>query len=914
MAVSYDARPTAVATLKDSLSMRPHYLDRMFAPRAVAVFGASERPEAVGTRVFRNLLDAGFKGEVYPINPKHVQVFEHPCHPDIESIGAPVDLVVIATPAPTVPDIIRRCGEHGVGTAIVLSAGFREAGPEGKALEKHMLDEARQYRMRIVGPNCLGVIRPAIGLNATFGKDSALPGKLALVSQSGAICTALLDWANARGLGFSAVVSMGDAADVDFGDVLDYLAMDPGTHGILLYVEGISEARSFMSGLRAAARLKPVVVVKSGRHSEGLRAAISHTGAIVGSDDVFDAALQRAGVVRAMTVDQLFAAAQMLSKRHRVHGNRLAIITNAGGPGVMATDRAVDLGVQIAELDPQTIAGLDAQLPEHWSQGNPVDILGDAPAERFRVAAEACLKDRNVDGLLVMLTPQAMTDALAVAKAVAEIARGSSKPVLTCWMGERHVREAREYANAHDLPTFTNPEGSVEAFAYLATHQRNQRLLMQVPGPLGERSEPDIKGAELIIDSALAERRSVLTMTEAKAVLSTFGIPVSPSIEVGSANEALVAAESLGFPVAMKISDPALTHKTDVGGVRLNIANAEAVRSTYHHLIEAVQAQSGKDVSRVTVERMFTNPDGRELLVGVVRDPVFGPVIGFGAGGTAVEILRDRAIALPPVNTVIARSLIEQTRVSRLLGAYRNLPPVDMGALERVLRRVSEMVCELPRLRELDINPLFADENGVQAVDARIVVGLDEPGRDRYQHMAIHPYPTRLVRHWQTPDGTDITIRPIRPEDAEIEQAFVRSLSPQAKRFRFMQSLRELTIEMLVRFTQLDYDREMALIAVVQEDGKEKEIAVARYAMNPDGESCEFAIVVADQWQGRGIGSEIMRNLMGAARHRGIRVMEGQVLADNTGMLELVKFLGFDTVKSREDPGIYDVSKRLDAN
>ena len=890
--------------------MPSHHLDRLFDPRTVAVFGASERPESVGARVFENLHE-GFKGDLYPINPKHEMVFGHRCYSDIESIGGPVDLAVIATPARTVPEIIHRCGEHGVNSAIVLTAGFREAGQRGRKLERAMLSEARRYRMRIVGPNCLGMIRPSVGLNATFSKDDAQPGNLALVSQSGAICTAILDWAKSRRVGFSAVVSMGDASDVDFGDMLDYLALDLATQAILVYVEGVGDARSFMSGLRAAARLKPVVIVKSGRHSQGLKAAVSHTGALVGGDDVFDAAIRRAGAVRAMTIDQLFAAAQLLSKRPRVRGDRLAMVTNAGGPGVMATDRAVNLGVQIAELGQDTVQRLQAALPENWSGGNPVDILGDAPPERYRLATEACLADPNVDGLLVMLTPQAMTDPLGSARAVAEAAHDSDKPILTCWMGDAHVRDARELLLSHDIPSFANPEGSVEAFGYLTSYHRNQRLLMQVPPPLGELSEPDIAGADLIIDGVLAERRTLLTMPESKALLRAFGIPVTLSIEVQSANEALVAAESLGFPVAMKISSTELSHKTDVGGVRLNIANAQAVRTAYNELVASVAAKTGQHYESVTVERMHGGPSSRELLVGVARDPVFGPVIGFGAGGTAVEIHRDRAIALPPINSFIASSLIARTRVSRMLGEYRGMPAVDMAALEQVLGRVSEMVCELPRLKELDINPLLVDERGVVAADARIVVELQEPALDRYQHMAIHPYPHDLVHRFQTVDGQDITIRPIRPEDAEIEQAFVRTLSPKAKHFRFMQGVRELTREMLVRFTQLDYDRELALIAVIQDNGEEREIAVARWAINPDGESCEFAVVVADEWQGRGVGSEVMRQLMNAAKDKGIKRIEGQVLKDNTEMLGLMGFLGFESAPSAEDPSVVDVYRVL---
>lgn len=891
--------------------MGPHYLDRLLSPSSVAVFGASERPESVGARVLFNIIDAGYAGGVYPINPKHKEVRGLRCFPSIEAVREPVELAVIATPAATVPQIIRACGDHGVRAAAVLSAGFEDKN--GERLRREVLDRAQQYGIRILGPNCLGLIRPGLRLNATFSKNHARPGHLALVSQSGALCTAILDWAEGHGVGFSAVVSTGDAADVDFGDLLDYLALDAATHSILLYVEGIRDARGFMSGLRAAARLKPVIVLKAGRHAEGSRAAVSHTGALVGADDVFDAALQRAGVVRATTIEQLFSAAQLLASHRGVRGSRLAIVTNGGGPGVMATDRAIDLGVQLADLSDATIRHLDAHLPGHWPRANPVDILGDADSERYRTAVEACLADGAVDGALVMLTPQAMTDPDACAAAVIEAAEHREKPVLTCWMGEGQVAEARRRFTERQIATFPTPEASVEAFSYLANYHRNQQLLMQVPGPLGRHSEPDVTGARLIIEGALEERRTILSAAETRAVLSAFRIPIMPAIEAHSANEALVAAESVGFPVALKISSPDIVHKSDVNGVRLNVTDAHNVRSAYNDLVASVRRQKPEaDIRGVTVERMYQRAHGRELLVGVLRDPVFGPVISFGAGGTAVEIMRDRAVALPPINSFIAANLIGRTRISRLLGPFRNLPAVNLSAVQQVLRRVSEMVCELPRIYEMDINPLVADESGVVALDARIVVTWHAPAAlTPYAHMAIHPYPAHLVTRWQLADGTEIVIRPIRPEDAEIEQRFVRELSPQAKYFRFMQSLRELTPEMLIRFTQIDYDREMALVAVLPRNGGEEEVGVTRYTMNPDGRSCEFAIVVADAWQQKGIGSRLLRSLMEAARARGFESMEGEILADNRPMLNLVTSLGFSVRTSAEDPGIKFARKSL---
>jgi len=809
-----------------------------------------------------------------------------------------------------VPGILRECGENGLRAAVVCSAGFGEGG-RGAELEQELLKEARRHGMRVLGPNCLGFIRPSVSLNATFSKNSARPGSLALVSQSGALCTAIVDWAEQRQVGFSAIVSLGDAVDIGFGDLLDYLALDARTKSILLYVEGVRHARRFMSGLRAAARLKPVIVVKAGRHAEGSRAAASHTGAIVGGDDAFDAALRRAGAVRALSVEQLFAAAELLSTHHRVRGNRVAVVTNAGGPGVLAADRVAELNVRLAELSTETMARLDAALPAAWSHNNPVDILGDATPERYVGAVSACLADAGVDGVIALLTPQAMTDPTGAAEAVLDTARQAEKPLLACWMGGAHVEEARACFARRRVPSFPSPETAVEAFGYLAAYRDHQRLLLQVPGSYSRRSEPDVEGARLLIENALNEGRHTLSVTESKALLNAFRIPVAQAIRAATAGDALVAAESLGFPLAMKIDSPDITHKSDVGGVRLNIHTALDVRRAFGEMVEEARARVPEArIQGVTLERMVHRAHGRELLVGVARDPVFGPVIGFGAGGIDGEVVRDRSVALPPLNTFIASDLVRRTRVARLLDAFRDRPAVDMKAVLQVLLRVSEMVCELPQIRELDINPLVADEKGVVAVDARVMVEFPGAPSGPYGHMAIHPYPAHLRVHWQLPDGTDVTIRPIRPEDAESEQTFVRNLSEQSRYFRFMRTLAELTPEMLVRFTQIDYDREMAFLAFVERGGRETEVGVARYVTNPDGRTCEFAVVIADEWQGRGIATRLMTELMQVARERGLVVIEGEVLAVNARMLQLVKSLGF-SVSTGDDPSVRIVTREL---
>lgn len=895
--------------------MSQHYLDRLFEPRSIALFGASARPDSVGGRVFENLLAGGFQGPIYPINPRRKEIQGKQAYPTIADIGKPVDLAVFATPAHTIPELMHQAGEHGVRAAVVLSAGFGEGNGGGSQHQRALLQEARRYGVRVVGPNCLGIIMPRLGVNATFSKNNAKPGGLALISQSGAICTAILDWAAPRQIGFSTIVSLGSMADVDFGQVLDYVALDPHTKSILLYVEGIRTARRFVSGLRVAARLKPTIVVKAGRHAAGSKAAMSHTGSLVGADDVFEAALRRTGAVRAMSIEQLFAAAQFLSTHNRIEGDNLAVVTNAGGPGVLAADRAADIGVLMPDLTPEMISKLDAVLPEAWSHGNPIDILGDATSERYEGAVDVCLSDPSMDGVLVMLTPQAMTEPTEIATAVAKRAAEADKPVLTCWMGEQQVAEGREHFESKRVPAFTSPEGAVEAFGYLAQYRKNQELLLQVPGPLSSRTEaPDIEGARLVIEGAMAEGRRTLSTSESKAVFSAFGIPVMPSVDARNANEALVAARTLGFPIAMKINSHDITHKSDVSGVRLGIGSAHDVRTIYNDMLAKVEeVQPGARIEGVTVEKMYRHPHGREVLVGVLRDPVFGPVVSFGAGGTAVEVMRDRSVELPPLNTFIARQMIGRTRISKLLGAFRHLPPVDHDAIVDILLRVSAMVCELPHILELDINPLIVDETGAVALDARIGVAYPEPTVGRYDHVAIHPYPSRHETKWQLGDGRDITIRPIRPEDAEIEQDFIRGLSSQAKYFRFMRSLNELTPEMLIRFTQIDYDREMAFIATTRDRKTEKEIqiAVGRYVANPDGKTCEFALVVSDAVHRHGIGHRIMMALMESAKRRGLRTIEGEVLSNNEPMLHLMRRLGFTVRTSREDTGIQICSKDL---
>ncbi|MGB5833745.1 MAG: bifunctional acetate--CoA ligase family protein/GNAT family N-acetyltransferase [Thiohalocapsa sp.] len=892
--------------------MRLTDVDQLFAPENVAVLGASDREGSVGAMLYRNLIAGGCRGSCYPINPKYDEVSGNRCYKNLAELERQVDLVLIVTPAETVPGILDQCGEAGVKAAIVHSAGFGEHGERGATLQERLVEAARRNRIRVMGPNCLGVMRPSHGLNASCINDLPAPGKVALVSQSGAICTAMLDWAGPRRVGFSAVVSLGAAADVDFGDVLDYLALDPLTNCILLYVEGIRDARRFMSGLRAAARLKPVIVVKSGRHPAGSRAAKSHTGAFVGSVEVFRAAMERSGGVQVERLCQLFAAAQVFSAGRRMPGNRIAIISNGGGPGVLAVDRAIDGGLVMAQFSDATRAALEQALPDHWSHGNPIDVIGNASAERYRIALDVALEDDGVDAVLVLLSPMATWQPTAVAEQVIEAAKKTRKPVLTCWLGETRVAEAQETLSKNGVPHLDTPDLAVDAMSFLAEHQRNHKLLMQSPGPLSQQLLPDVEGARLIIEGVMSDGRKTLGTIEAKAVLSAFRIPTTQAVLARSPHEALMAAEALSFPVVMKINSPDIERKSDVDGVRLNLDDARSIRRAYSELTErAAKLRPEARITGVTVEHMVPIRNARELMVGVVRDPIFGPVISFGAGGTDMEVLADRALGLPPLNAFIIQTVIENTRVARLMGAFSSMPPMNRQALSRILQRVSEMVCELPEIIEMEINPLIGNDLDVTAVDARISVNYRPSQQSLYGHMAIHPYPQHLVERVPLPDGIDLTIRPIRPEDAQIEQDFVRGLSNQTKYFRFMQAIKELTPEMLVRFTQIDYDREMALIGVIEEAGKEVQVGVARYKSRPGGDTCEFAIVVSDECRGQGVGARLMRSLMQNARDRGLRIMDGEVLTANNRMLALVKSLGFRIQTDKHDSSVKLVSRIL---
>lgn len=880
-----------------------HYLEKFFEPKSIAIIGASDRQNSVGMKVFKNLLQEKFVGKLYAVNPKHQHVQNQLCFSSVKQINDSIDLAVITTPAHTVVDILKECGENKIRAVIILSSGFSETGKIGKELELTILKIAQQYRIRLIGPNCLGVMRPHLKMNATFDNNFASLNGLALVSQSGAICAAILDWAISKKIGFSSLISLGNSADVGFGDVLDYLATDPKTKSILLYIEGIHNSRRFMSGLRAAARVKPVIAIKSGQNQQGSRAALSHTGAIIGNDEVFDAALKRAGAVRVMTIDELFLAAEILSNfQYRVNGNRLIIITNGGGAGVMAADQASKLNVSLPDLSEKTVEELNSVLPIQWSHQNPVDIIGDATPERYHSAINIC-SNEEVDGLLTILVPVAMSNPIEVAKQLIHDSEYKSKLILACWMGEKQVKSSWKLFEKNKISYFDTPEKAVSAFSYLADYYHNQQLLLQIPKAFSPQPKPDVESAREIIQRALAENRNILTTTESKKILQLFFIPVSEPREAKTKEEAVDAAKLIGFPLVMKINSPDITHKQEANGVVLNITNEVTVQETFDHLIDqAKQIFPQAKILGVTLEPMYKSHNDRELMIGIINDNVFGPVISFGSGGTFVEIYKDHALELPPLNRYLAENLIHRTKIARALGKFRNMSAVNLNTIIDILLRVSEMVCSLPYIKEMDINPIIINDKIAIAVDARIVV-QGQISAPPFHHMAIHPYPDYLITSHEI-EGKQITIRPIRPEDAEMENEFVSNLTTQSKYFRFMENIKELTSDMLIRFTQIDYDKEMALIATYQEESEEKIIGIVRYIINPDGETAEFAIVVTDDWQHKGVGSKLISSLFNAAQMKHLKSIAGLVLANNFPMLEFVKNHGLEITSSIEDPKI----------
>ena len=892
--------------------MDQHYLTPLFQPETIAVFAGKSQDPAQQTSQAKALVEA-LTAQRYQGVLVFLDIHTTGTLADLAQTRA--DLAIIALPSAEAIEALEVAGRIKCRAALVVSSGI----PVDVAAEMHRV--ARRHGMQLLGPNSMGFQRPRLGLNASVTGPLVAPGPLALVSQSGALTSSILDWAKQNSVGFSTVVSLGPNTAVDLAQVLDFLASDAQTHSIVVYMEGISNARRFMSALRAAANAKPVVVLKAGRKQAGNEAAQTHSGAIVGSDEVFEAALRRAGAVRVRSFVELFSAAKCLASRYRPVGKRLAIITNGGGPGVLAADWVSEIGLQLAKLSATSAAELRTQLPPLASLSDLIDLSEEANAEHYRCAIDAAGHDPQIDGILVVHSPKAGVDAAGIARAIGDINGHLSKPLLCCWMGDASVGEAREVLFQANIPSFRTPEAAVGAFGNIASFYQNQQLLQQTPPPLSTLAKPDLEGARLLIENVLAERRKVLTEMESKALLSAFHIPVTHTILARSANEAMMIATQLGYPVALKIDSPDISHKSDVNGVALNVMNAVGVRDVYNTMIQAVsKLQPDARINGVTIQKMASNKRGRELYIGLVTDDPFGPVIAFGAGGTMIELINDRAMGLPPFNQFLARRLIERSRVNETLDNWRGATAVDRDVLEHVLLRVSEMACELPQLREMDINPIIVDESGAVAVDARIVIDNAPASAHNYAHLAILPYPARYEQIWPMRGGGEYTIRPIHPDDAQMLQELVQNLSAESRYFRFVSSLKELPPALLSRLTLIDYDREMALVAIHREtktgeQGETREVerivGVSRYITNPDLASCEFSLVVADDFNGKGLGSRLMMSIMEEARDKGLDEIEGLVLANNPGMLKLMKGLGFVIKPYPDDPDFKLVSHAL---
>jgi len=868
--------------------MSTRNLDALFEARSIVLVGASNRPASVGAVLARNILDAGFAGPLFAINPHDPAILSIPTYKSVAELPAAPDLAIIATPAATVPGLIRELAEKGCRAAVVLSAGL-----SAEPLKQQMLDAARPRLLRIVGPNCLGFLSPGLRINASFAHLTPKAGGLALVAQSGAVTTAALDWASGRGFGFSRVVTLGDMADVDFGDVLDYLALDPATTAILLYVESITQARKFMSAARIAARLKPVVVVKAGRSAAGAKAAYSHTGALAGSDLVYDAAFRRAGMLRVGELREMFDAVATLAAGLHVGGDRLAVLTNGGGAGVMAADALDAAGGRLAGLDAVTVAALSTHLPTTWSHANPVDIIGDAPPERYAQALEILLETPGSDAILVLNCPTALASGEEAARVVtaAALKRHDKPPILTCWLGDPAARPARTLLTQSGIPTYETPEEAVHAFMHLADHHRNQGLLSQTPPASAE--PPDREAAAAVFALAAGEGREFLTEPEAKTVLKAYGIPVLESCAAADPAGAAKVASELAGPYALKILSRDITHKSDVGGVTLNLQAPRDVETAAEAMLARIAIAAPKArLDGFIVQSMAVRPFARELIVGVAADPVFGPVILFGWGGVEVEVLADRTMGLPPLNRALALDMIARTRVAKRLAAFRDRPAADLDAIADALVRLASLAMDFPTLAELDINPLLADEKGVLALDARVRLGAAGA------QPAIRPYPNDIART-ATIGEQGLLIRPILPEDEPGLIELVARSTPEDLRFRFRAGLRELPHAWAARLSQIDYDREMALVAVA--DGAI--LGVARFATDPEGENAEFALFVRSDRQDLGLGRRLLADLLDVARRRGIRRVWGEVTAGNSNMLELTQAMGFQ----REPSGDRDL-------
>ncbi len=879
-------------------------LDAVLRPKAVAVIGASTRPESVGLMIMHNLLSGGFDGPIMPVNPKHKAVVGMLCYPDVKSLPVTPDLAVICTPPATVPMLVGELGERGTKGVIVITAGFRELGnAEGRALEQAMLDAARPHLMRIIGPNCVGVLSTPSGLNASFAQIGARKGHVAFVAQSGAMLTTVLDWSSARNIGFSHLVSLGDMSDVDFGDMLDYLANDTETQAVLLYIEAITQARKFMSAARAAARCKPVIAIKAGRHAQAAKAAQSHTGALAGADGVYDAAFRRAGILRVLELDEVFDAVETLSTPLTLRGDRLAILTNGGGVGVLATDALLDFGGQLADLSQDTIAKLDTVLPPTWSHGDPVDIVGDAPGSRYADALTRLLDAPEVDAVLALNCPTAIASGVEAAQAVIDCVAKKRAALLTSWLGAGAAVAARKLFSNAGIPTYETPDKAIRGFMHLVNYRRGQDILLEVPPSVAADFTPDEGAASQVIKEALASGKSWLDELDVNRLLSCYGIPAARSAIARTADEAASRASEFDGKIALKIYSPDITHKSDVGGVVLDLEGADAVRAAAGAMLKRVAGKAPQArLQGFIVQEMVHRANAIELILGMAVDAQFGPFILFGHGGTAVEVIDDTALALPPLNLPLARELMARTRIYRALKGYRDHPPAKLDAIALALVQLSQLIADLDEIAELDINPLLADDKGVIAVDARIRLAPLAAGAKRGSRFSISPYPKELEKQEELPGLDEVLLRPVRPEDAPAFMALFAKLTPEDIRMRFFASLKNAPPLQIARATQIDYDREMAFV-LCKPDANDI-LGVARLAADPDNCRAEFAVLVRSDLQRRGLGELLMRRLIIYARGRSIGELFGDILEDNAAMVALARKLGFSITRPLQPPGI----------
>jgi acetyltransferase len=888
----------------DILTPRRRTLDAFFTPKTVAVIGASETPGSVGRTILWNLISSTFGGTVFPVNQKRTSVLGIQAFPNVAAIPAKVDLAIVATPSSSVPQVIRECADAGVAAAVVITAGFRETGALGLELEQQILAEARRGQMRIIGPNCLGLMNPLTGLNATFAASVARPGSVAFISQSGALCTSILDWSLRENVGFSAFISVGSMLDVGWGDLIDYFGDDPHTRSIVMYMESIGDARSFLSAAREVALSKPIILIKSGRTEAAAKAAASHTGSLAGSDDVLEAAFRRCGVLRVDRISDLFYVAEVLAKQPRPQGPRLTILSNAGGPAVLATDALIAEGGEMAVLAPQTIAELDQVLPAHWSRQNPIDIIGDAGAERYAKAMEIAAKDPNSDGFLVVLSPQGMTDPTEIAERLQPYAKMAGKPVLASWMGGAQVAAGEDILNRAGIPTFPFPDTAARVFHDMWRYSLNLRALYETPAYPDHSEQVDAARARSVIEAARGQGRELLTEAESKQVLAAYGIPIPETLVAADEDEAARLATKIGYPVVLKLHSDTITHKSDVGGVQLNLSDEGAVRAAY----AKIQQAAGGAFQGVTVQPMVRSR-GYELILGSTLDPQLGPVILFGSGGELVEVIKDRALALPPLNTTLARRLMEQTRIFRALPGVRGRKPVDVEALEQLVVRFSQLVMEQPWIKEIDINPLLASAEQIIALDARIILHPARLAERDLPRPAIRPYPSQYCKTWTMKSGADVLVRPIRPEDEPMMVGFHQTLSDQSvynRYFHMLQLGQRVAHERLTRTCFIDYDREMALVAEQQDaaTGSRQIIGVGRLTKVRGTNDAEVAVIVSDPYQNLGIGSELVRCLLDVARREKLARLVATILPENRPMQRVFKNLGFELRYSREEEAV----------